>query len=111
AADASALAAAREIDPFGAACSQLVGCDAAVTAKITDYSTANGVVPSPAIHACVSNADTNCYQNPYNGDTSKIQVRLRENVAAPFGNFARSIGVTNLKASASAVARVTPCST
>jgi hypothetical protein len=110
AADAAALAAAREIDPFGSPCNLLVGCDANVTSVITAYSTANGG-PTSGIHACANNADTNCYQTPYNGDTSRIQVRFTQNVTDPFGKLASAIGVKNLKASASAVARVTPCQT
>jgi hypothetical protein len=96
AADAAALAVAKD-------CDALTGCTSSALSTVTFYSGGNGY-SGPAVHLCAGAGDTNCYQPSYKGDPHRVQVRLQQSLSDPFGKLANYLGVTNLKASASAVA-------
>ena len=87
AADAAALAAARDLkDALGtcdAVCMSTV--DGAVAATASRYSADNGG-PSPLVKCDAVNT-TNCYTWPYKGLTAKVEVRLRSDVETLFTNF------------------------
>jgi hypothetical protein len=106
-ADASVLAAVREMNPDFSLCtgpSTTVGtCLWRVETTASDYSDRNGG-PTP-LHQCddTSGPDTNCYKTPYpnGGDTGGLQVRIKRSV--PFG-FGRVTGLSGGSVSATAAA-------
>jgi hypothetical protein len=106
-ADASVLAAVRDLNPDFSLCtgpSTTVGtCLWRVETTASDYSNRNGG-PTP-LHQCddTSGPDTNCYQTPYpnSGDTGGLQVRIKRSV--PFG-FGRVAGLSSGSVSATAAA-------
>ncbi len=97
AADAAALALARDIPRDGSACTG--ACLSTMVADAQTYATANGM--SVTVHSCSGAADTNCVQTPYSGSTgtkpnpdSSVQVRLRKNASTFFAQaFALSVPV------------------
>jgi hypothetical protein len=106
-ADASVLAAVRDLNPDFSLCtgpSTTVGtCLWRVETTASDYSNRNDG-PTP-LHQCddTSGPDTNCYKTPYpnSGDTGGLQVRIKRSV--PFG-FGRVAGLSGGSVSASAAA-------
>jgi Flp pilus assembly protein TadG len=117
AADAAALAAARDVtpalncDPSGpppmyAACLNAVRPTVAATAA--SYSAQNG--GPNTLTQCTQPSDTNCYTWPFNGSVGKVEVRLQTTVTTFFTRVA-GIAPDFLKASARAVASATGIST
>src|SRR4051812_18852313 len=84
AADAAALAAARDLkDALGtcdAACMSAV--DGLVATTASTYSGDNG--GPDALVKCDAAHLTNCYTWPYNGSNAKVEVRLRSDVETSF---------------------------
>src|SRR4051794_1172646 len=76
AADAAALAAAREVTPALGSCNPacMAAVQSSVAAVATDYSGANGWSGS-ALPECAQPTDTNCYTWPYKGSNGKVEVR------------------------------------
>lgn len=101
AADAAALASARDLPGNGNPCD--ASCRAAVLNDVKLYAGYNHFTPSPDFHACdpVDASDTNCYQTPYKGSNDMIQVRVRQSLPPIFSN---AFGLGPFKVSASAAA-------
>jgi hypothetical protein len=99
AADAAALAAARDLPGGGLACDGT--CLTNVLSDVKVYAGYNHFNPSPDFHACADATDTNCFLTPYKGSNDLIQVRGRETVLPVFAN---ALGMGPFKVSASATA-------
>jgi hypothetical protein len=111
AADAAALAAAREVTPALTSCDAI--CMSTVRDKVAkttaDYSRDNhwpGLPAPTPLPACTQPSDTDCYTWPYNGSNGKVEVRLHTVVD---GSFAKVAGLAPgfLKPNARAVASAT----
>src|SRR6266536_1601190 len=76
AADAAALAAGWELST--SACGAPCGVDAGKYAGFNEANPdpVNGAKASTPLPACASASATNCFQNPYKGDPTKVEVRL-----------------------------------
>ena len=106
AADAAALAAA--IDLNKAACSipgtaQGDPCVALSTGKFSGLN--NGIASLTSLQKCPGNGNGNCYTWPYNGNTNKVEVKLKKSVPT---FFARIFGIGTVAVSGRAVASVSP---
>jgi Putative Flp pilus-assembly TadE/G-like len=113
AADASALAAARDLTPAldpscDSTCLASVRANVAATAGI--YSAKNGGPGPGPLPQCTQPSDRNCYTWPYNGSNGKVEVRLRTTVATFFTNLF-GLAPDFLKAGARAVANATGITT
>jgi hypothetical protein len=105
-ADASVLAAVRELNPDFSLCtgpaSTAGTCLYRVQTVATDYSTRNGGDP---LHQCDDSVayDWNCYQTPYpdSSGTGTLQVRIKRNVPFRFGGI---VGLSGSPVTAKAVA-------
>ena len=105
-ADASVLAAVRELNPDFSLCtgpaSTAGTCLYRVETVSSDYSTRNGGV---ALHQCDDSVayDWNCYQTPYpdSSGTGTLQVRIKRNVPFRFGGI---VGLSGSPVTAKAVA-------
>jgi Putative Flp pilus-assembly TadE/G-like len=106
-ADATVLAAVRELNPDFSLCTgpaSTVGtCLNKVQTVASDYSDRNGG-PTP-LHQCddTSGPDWNCYQTPYpdSTGTAALQIRIKRSVGLRFGGL---IGLTQSDVVAKAVA-------
>jgi Flp pilus assembly protein TadG len=104
AADAAVLAAGAKLNSDASPCTgpdtDSTTCAYKVRIAAEEYSNRNGG-PSP-LHFCADSADTNCYLTPYNGDNTRLQVRLKKSVS---GFFTGAVGLSGLlSVSARAVA-------
>ena len=86
AADAAALAAARDLSTTacGAPCEAAAGKYAGLNEANPDPSGPKSQAPLPA---CASASSTNCVQNPYKGNPTKLEVRLTRDVPTLFGHI------------------------
>jgi hypothetical protein len=100
--DAASLAAASSLPTDGSACS--AACMTSVQSTADTYLGYNGF-SGVVLHACASASDTDCFQTPYKGSNSYVQVRFHRAVATFFGG---AIGVPSLSISASAAATAAP---
>jgi Putative Flp pilus-assembly TadE/G-like len=106
-ADASVLAAVRELNPDFSVCSGPAStsgtCLNRVETVASDYSNRNG--GSPTLHQCDDSVtyDWNCYQTPYpdSSGTGTLQVRIKRNVPFSFGGI---VGLSGSDVTAKAVA-------
>jgi hypothetical protein len=103
AADAAALAAARDLPGDGSPCTG--SCLVQVKKDVTEYAGYNNFFLSPPkfFHACdpADSTDTNCFETPHNGSNDLIQVRVTETLAPIFAN---ALGMGPFKISARATA-------
>jgi Putative Flp pilus-assembly TadE/G-like len=96
AADATALAVARDLPSNGIACTG--PCLTTLQADAQEYSDRNG--GTATIHACDDSTgkDWNCYVTPYNGPSS-VQIRIKRTIST---FFAGSLGLFDTSATATA---------
>ena len=103
AADAAALAAARDLPGNGVACD--AACLVVVKKDVDLYAGYNHFTPSPGphFHQCdpAVPADTNCFDTPHDGNPDLIQVRVHEALPPVFTN---AVGLGPFKVSARATA-------
>jgi hypothetical protein len=105
AADASVLAAVRDLNPDLSLCtgpaSTLGTCLNRIETTASDYSKRNS--GSNPLHGCADAADTNCYQTPFPGasDYGGLQVRLKRSVSLSFGGV---VGLSSSSVTATAAA-------
>jgi hypothetical protein len=105
AADSIALAIAqKELDPYGGGCLPAGSC-LTIAQTYSDYNDFKG---TSTLHACnpALPTDTNCYQTPYKGRATSVQVRLTKNVSTIFGKVVK---LASVNVSTSAAASVKPC--
>jgi putative Flp pilus-assembly TadE/G-like protein len=105
AADASVLAAVRELNPDLSLCTGPAStsgtCLNRIETTASDYSRRNN--GSNPLHGCANAADTNCYQTPFPGpsDYGGLQVRLKRSVPLSFGGV---VGFSSTSVTAKAAA-------
>jgi len=102
-ADAAALAASKDLDPYGMPCTGT--CLTTVQNDALDYVKKN--TPSLVTHLCANSSDANCVDvtTPYAGRNEKLKITVREKPRATFG---KAVGLSSFNVTASAVAHVAP---
>jgi Flp pilus assembly protein TadG len=98
AADAAALAAARDLASRGAGPCDAT-CLASVQSSAEDYSHRNGATNN--LPQCTSTVTTNCFDTPFQGNVDQVEVRLTQHVTT---FLAGMIGIYSANVSARAVA-------